>query len=84
MIPRLGSYMKTQVKLIATEDRTFYQHSGIDLKGILRAVISDIRAGEFVEGASTITQQLAKTLFLTPHKTLLRKIKEAFLAFQFF
>jgi len=68
--------------LIATEDRTFYQHSGIDLKGILRAVISDIRAGKFVEGASTITQQLAKTLFLTPRKTLLRKIKEAFLAFQ--
>ena len=67
--------------LIATEDRTFYQHSGIDLKGILRAVISDIRAGKFVEGASTITQQLAKTLFLTPRKTLLRKIKEAFLAF---
>ena len=68
--------------LIATEDRKFYQHSGVDLKGILRAVISDIRAGEFVEGASTITQQLAKTLFLTPRKTVLRKIKEAFLAFQ--
>jgi len=68
--------------LITTEDRKFYQHSGIDLRGILRAVISNIRAGEFVEGASTITQQLAKTLFLTPRKTLLRKIKEAFLAFQ--
>jgi len=68
--------------LIATEDRKFYQHSGVDLKGILRAVISDIRAGKFVEGASTITQQLAKTLFLTSRKTLLRKIKEAFLAFQ--
>ena len=68
--------------LIATEDRKFYQHSGVDLKGILRAVISDIRAGKFVEGASTITQQLAKTLFLTPRKTVLRKIKEAFLAFQ--
>ena len=68
--------------LIATEDRKFYQHSGVDLKGILRAIIKDIRAGEFVEGASTITQQLAKTLFLTPRKTLLRKIKEAFLAFQ--
>jgi penicillin-binding protein 1A len=68
--------------LIATEDRKFYQHSGVDLKGILRALISNIRAGEFVEGASTITQQLAKTLFLTSRKTLLRKIKEAFLAFQ--
>ncbi|MBW2247231.1 MAG: PBP1A family penicillin-binding protein [Deltaproteobacteria bacterium] len=68
--------------LIATEDRKFYQHSGVDLKGILRAVISDIRARKFVEGASTITQQLAKTLFLTSRKTVLRKIKEAFLAFQ--
>ena len=68
--------------LIATEDRGFYTHSGIDLKGILRAVVRDIRAGGFVEGASTITQQLAKTLFLTAEKTLGRKIKEAILAFQ--
>jgi len=68
--------------IVATEDKNFYRHSGIDLKGILRAVIKDIVAGEFVEGASTITQQLAKTLFLSPRKTLLRKIKEAFLAFQ--
>ncbi len=68
--------------LIATEDRKFYSHSGVDLKAILRAVYKDIRAGEFVEGASTITQQLAKTLFLTPRKNLLRKMKEALLAFQ--
>ncbi|MBW1899239.1 MAG: PBP1A family penicillin-binding protein, partial [Deltaproteobacteria bacterium] len=68
--------------LIATEDRNFYKHSGVDIKGILRAVIKDIRAGKFVEGASTITQQLAKTLFLTPKKTLIRKLKEAILAFQ--
>ncbi len=68
--------------LIITEDRSFNQHSGIDLKGILRAIIRDIKAGKFVEGASTITQQLAKTLFLKPRKTLLRKVKEAFLAFQ--
>jgi penicillin-binding protein 1A len=68
--------------LIATEDRKFYKHSGVDLKGIARAVMKDIQAREFVEGASTITQQLAKTLFLTPSKTLVRKIKEAILAFQ--
>ena len=68
--------------LIATEDRKFYSHSGVDLKGIARAIIKDIWAGEFVEGASTITQQLAKTLFLTPRKTLVRKLKEAILAFQ--
>ncbi|NNL75669.1 MAG: PBP1A family penicillin-binding protein [Desulfobacterales bacterium] len=68
--------------LIATEDRKFYSHSGVDLKGIARAIIKDIRAGEFVEGASTITQQLSKTLFLTPRKTIVRKIKEAILALQ--
>jgi len=68
--------------IVATEDRSFYKHSGVDLKGIMRAVIKDILAGEFVEGASTITQQLAKTLFLTSRKTLVRKIKEAVLAFQ--
>lgn len=68
--------------LIATEDRHFYTHSGIDLKGIIRAVVKDIMAGQFVEGASTITQQLAKTLFLTAEKTISRKIKEAILAIQ--
>ena len=68
--------------LVATEDRKFYKHSGVDLKGIARAILKDIRAGQFVEGASTITQQLAKTLFLTPRKSIVRKIKEAILAFQ--
>jgi len=68
--------------LIVTEDRKFYQHSGIDIKGILRAVIKDIVALKFVEGASTITQQLAKTLFLTNKKTIYRKISEVVLAFQ--
>jgi penicillin-binding protein 1A len=68
--------------LIATEDRNFYRHSGVDIKGILRAIIRNIGAGEYVEGASTLTQQLAKTLFLTAKKTLIRKLKEAFLAFQ--
>jgi len=68
--------------IISTEDRNFFNHSGIDVKGILRAAVRDIMAGEFVEGASTITQQLAKTLFLTSHKTLFRKLQEAVLAFQ--
>src|SRR6056297_1727477 len=73
---------KLKQALIATEDRQFYEHSGVDLKGILRAIARDVMAGAFVEGASTLTQQLAKTLFLTPEKTLERKLKEAFLAFQ--
>jgi len=68
--------------LIATEDRKFYEHSGVDLKGILRAALKDLLAGEFVEGASTITQQLAKTLFLNPKKNMVRKIKEAILSLQ--
>lgn len=68
--------------LLATEDRKFYGHPGVDPKGILRAMIRNIRAGEYAEGASTITQQLAKTLFLTPRKSIMRKLKEAFLAFQ--
>ncbi|MFO8111565.1 MAG: penicillin-binding protein 1A [Desulfosalsimonadaceae bacterium] len=71
-----------QTALLTTEDRQFYQHSGIDLKGIARAIINNIRSGGYVEGASTLTQQLAKTLFLTPEKSLQRKLREAFLAFQ--
>lgn len=68
--------------LLITEDRNFYHHRGIDLKGILRAAVKDVLAGHFVEGASTLTQQLAKTLFLTPKKSLMRKAREAFLAIQ--
>lgn len=68
--------------IVTTEDRKFFSHSGIDVKGILRAAVRDIMAGEFIEGASTITQQLAKTLFLTSQKTLFRKLQEAALAFQ--
>ena len=75
----IPEYLKKAI--IATEDKNFYTHSGVDLKGITRAIIKDIWAGKFVEGASTITQQLAKTLFLNPKKSLVRKLKEAFLAF---
>ncbi len=79
-LARIPDHLKRAV--VATEDRKFYRHSGIDVRGILRALAKDIRAGKFVEGASTITQQLAKTLFLTPRKTFPRKLKEIFLAFQ--
>jgi len=79
-LKEIPEYLKAA--LIATEDRKFYRHSGVDLKAVIRAIYKDIRAGEFVEGASTITQQLAKTLFLTPRKTIVRKMKEALLAFQ--
>ncbi|MDY0164374.1 PBP1A family penicillin-binding protein [Desulfobotulus sp.] len=68
--------------LIATEDRSFYSHHGVDPKGILRAIVKNLRTGSYAEGASTLTQQLAKTLFLTPEKNISRKIREAFLSLQ--
>ena len=68
--------------LLASEDSRFYNHYGIDFKGIIRAVWSNIRAGKIVEGGSTLTQQLSKILFLTPEKTISRKLKEAVLALQ--
>ncbi|MCG8683736.1 MAG: transglycosylase domain-containing protein, partial [Desulfobacterales bacterium] len=68
--------------LIVTEDRNFYSHSGVNLKAIARAIIHDIKAGGFKQGASTLTQQLAKTLFLSPEKSIVRKIREALLSIQ--
>lgn len=65
---------------LATEDRRFYSHFGLDPVGIARAVAANHAAGEIAEGGSTITQQLAKGLFLTPDRTMMRKIREAFLA----
>jgi penicillin-binding protein 1A len=66
--------------VVAVEDRRFYEHSGLDSKGIVRAIYNNLRAGSKAEGASTITQQLARTLFLSNEKSYTRKIKEAFIA----
>jgi len=66
--------------VIATEDADFYKHGGFNPKAIIRALIKDIVAGRRVEGASTLTQQVAKQLFLTREKSLRRKINEAILA----
>jgi len=66
--------------LIATEDTRFYAHSGLDYRGIARAFVRNIRAGKVLEGGSTLTQQLAKVLFLTPERSYLRKLKEMALA----
>jgi penicillin-binding protein 1A len=65
---------------LATEDRRFFEHFGIDVFGTLRALIENARANDVVQGGSTITQQLAKNLFLSNERSLKRKIKEAFLA----
>src|SRR2546426_59262 len=68
--------------VIATEDRRFYSHFGVDPIGVARAVWQNYRRGRIVEGGSTITQQLTKVLFLTPDKSLERKMKEAALALE--
>ena len=68
--------------VLATEDRRFYSHWGLDPIGIGRAVVQNYRRGRIVEGGSTITQQLTKVLFLTPDKSLERKLKEAVLALE--
>ncbi len=68
--------------IIAVEDAQFYRHHGINFRGIARALLVNMRALRPVEGGSSITQQLAKLLFLTPDKTLSRKVKEAMLAIE--
>lgn len=65
---------------LATEDRRFFSHFGIDFFGTARAMIENVRARTVVQGGSSLTQQLAKNLFLSSERTLMRKIKEAFLA----
>src|SRR6201993_3230653 len=65
---------------LATEDRRFYDHFGIDIPGTMRALTANARAGGVVQGGSSITQQLAKNLFLNNERTIERKVKEAFLA----
>ncbi len=71
-----------QRAVLATEDDNFYKHWGIDIKGILRAFLINLRAGHTVQGGSTITQQLAKNIFLSQARTLDRKIKELLLTLQ--
>jgi penicillin-binding protein 1A len=66
--------------VIATEDRRFYHHFGIDPVGLARAALIDLRAGQIVQGGSTITQQLAKIVFLSPERNVARKIRETLLA----
>lgn len=66
--------------VLATEDRRFFEHYGIDFLGLVRAMSENVRANSVVQGGSSITQQLAKNLFLSNERTVERKIKEAFLA----
>ncbi|MGH7205305.1 MAG: penicillin-binding protein 1A [Nitrospiraceae bacterium] len=68
--------------VIAVEDARFFEHPGLDVIGILRATLTNLRRGGRVEGASTITQQLARSLFLSPERTFVRKFKELILAYK--
>src|SRR3954469_6744944 len=69
-----------QEALLASEDSNFYQHGGIDALGIARAALTDIRSGKVKQGASTITMQLARSLYLSRERTWKRKVEEAFVA----
>ena len=91
VIQKLGPATREKVKLgampqtvaeafIAAEDRRFYEHDGVDGWGIARAIVTNVRQGAVREGASTITQQLARTVFLSQDRTITRKLKEAALA----
>jgi membrane peptidoglycan carboxypeptidase len=72
--------MKLIYAVITAEDERFFSHKGIDPVGILRAALTDITIGKVVQGGSTITQQLAKMIFLSPRRTIERKLKEIELA----
>ncbi len=67
---------------LASEDVRFYEHGGVDFPGVIRALLKNIQAGEIVQGGSTITQQVVKSLLLTPERTWIRKMKEAILAYR--
>lgn len=69
-----------QNAVVASEDERFFKHNGFDLRGFMRAVYSNIISGDFAEGGSTITQQLARDVYLTNDKTITRKIKEIILS----
>ncbi|MAV11519.1 MAG: carboxypeptidase [Synechococcus sp. MED850] len=91
VIQKLGPATREKVKagqmpllvqqaFIAAEDRRFYEHNGVDSWGVARALVTNLREGSVREGASTITQQLARTVFLSQDRTITRKLKEAALA----
>jgi penicillin-binding protein 1A len=85
--PRYGRFIKLEDfpehvvnAFLAAEDKRYFTHAGVDLTSIMRATVSNLQAGRTVSGASTITQQLVKNLFLTPDQTIRRKAQEARLA----
>lgn len=79
-LEKIPQYLKDAV--IVAEDSNFYSHFGVDLKGILRAILEDLKIGRLVYGGSTIPQQLVRSTFLSPEKTAQRKIREIVLALE--
>lgn len=79
-LDRLPNYLR--YAFIATEDARYFQHGPVDPKGILRAAATNLQSQQIAEGGSTITQQLAKNMFLSQEQTLLRKLQEVYLAYQ--
>lgn len=69
--------------VVAVEDRRFFEHNGVDMISIIRAIATDIKQMKLVEGGSTITQQLAKNTYFTQRKEITRKIAEIFMAFEY-
>ena len=76
-VPKIVRYA-----FVASEDSRFYQHQGLDIQSIFRAIFKNVEAGHIVQGGSTITQQVAKMMYLSPEKKYTRKIKEAILAYK--
>src|SRR6476469_3937585 len=68
--------------IIATEDKNFFQHGGVDVRRTLSALVANLQQGGYAQGGSTLTQQLARAIFLSPRKTLSRKVNEALVAFE--
>ena len=82
VVPRSRIPDKLLYAFLAAEDARFYEHPGVDLLGVIRAMVKNIEAGQIVQGASTITQQVTRSLLLSRERTFVRKIKEAILAYQ--
>src|SRR5207253_3351052 len=80
--PSAGISGKMKQAIVAVEDKRFYEHRGVDIHGILRAVWQDVRNKRVVEGGSTITQQFVKNTYLQGQRSIGRKLKEAALAWQ--
>src|SRR5450759_4330750 len=76
-VPKIVHYA-----FVASEDSRFYQHQGLDIQSIFRAMFKNFEAGYIIQGGSTITQQVAKMMYLSPEKKYTRKVKEAILAYK--